>query len=594
MNVDGTHSDRRQRITAVMLLASVVAGFLALTARLCYINAAMGHDLAQRAAQQQQGQREIPARRGLIFDTRGRIVAGSRQAYSVYADPMLVLGEVEKAGTSLSDVARTLAPLLLVDAGLLENEIRTGSSSLSPHFRWLKRFVPDVEAEAVRGAHVAGVGLRAEMQRTYPLGTRMSQVLGVVGIDGNGLEGIEQSYDVHLRGIPGAYNALYNANVHRRVIAGMRDGSIEPQNGGHLVLTIDTVIQGFVEEQLARQVEEFDAESGIALVMDPQSGEVLAMANWPTFDPNRWSASPVEVRRNRAVTDPVEPGSTFKPVVASGALQCGAVSRTESIDCHNGKYEVPGHRRTLEDTHAMGVVPFADVIVYSSNIGMGIIGERVGNERLHEIVRRFGFGEKTGIGFPLEDAGIVRPLKEWSSLSATSVPMGYEIAVTPLQLATAYCAIVNGGLLLRPRLVRSLLSPEGVPRESYNTPIVVRRVLPEEIAHYMGQEVLASVVREGTGKPAALKEYDLAGKTGTTKLGYKDRPGYDPHGYLSSFVGAAPADHPRVVVLVMISRPDPSLGRFGSQVAAPAVKEILFSTLAYLGEPAKGTVQAGL
>jgi cell division protein FtsI/penicillin-binding protein 2 len=236
-----------------------------------------------------------------------------------------------------------------------------------------------------------------------------------------------------------------------------------------------------------------------------------------------------------------------------------------------------------------------EIIVQSSNIGMGKIGVRLGNERLHDLVRRFGFGQRTDLHLPGEEPGTVLPLARWNSYSTTSIPMGYEISVTPLQLATAYCAIVNGGMLVQPRLVKAKLDADGEVMESYDTPIVVRRVLPAGIARYLTEDVLPDVVTRGAGggRSLDLVEYELLGKTGTTKLPYPDRRGYQPGSYLSSFVGAAPAEDPCAVALVMIRKPSTGV-YYGRQVAAPAVKEILFSTLSYLGVPSRGTIQAGL
>jgi cell division protein FtsI (penicillin-binding protein 3) len=353
-----------------------------------------------------------------------------------------------------------------------------------------------------------------------------------------------------------------------------------------MVLTIDSVVQRSVEAHLARRVAEFRAESGMAIVMSPRTGDVLAMACHPTFHPSDYKAYPDDAWRNRVVADPVEPGSTFKGIIASGALATDAVSPNARIFCHNGVYRIPG--RVLRDTKRHGTLTFEEVIAFSSNIGMGIIGQRLGNPGLHSIVRRFGFGERTGIGFPGESAGIVRPLQDWSALTTTSVPMGYEVGVTPLQLATAYCAIVNGGTLLRPRLVRALLAVDGRPVEMHTGPEPVRQVLPEETALYMTSTVLPGVV-SGRGYKPAPSPYPMLGKTGTTKLLRRDGRGYAPNAYLSSFVGAAPIDDPRVVALVMIRRPDPQKGYYGRTVSMPVVRSIIDETLAYLEVPGRGT-----
>ncbi len=581
---------RRQRIRSGLVLGGVLVAFLGLAYRVAYVNTVLAPNLVRLADEQQRGHQTIPARRGLVFDTRGRIVAGSKPVYSVCGDPVFVQAALEESGRSLPELARQLGTILHLDPGVIENRFRTHSNR---RFCWIKRHVSDVEADAIRDAALGGIGLRQEMQRTYPMGSRMAHVIGLVGIDGNGLEGIEQAYDAHLRGRSGRTVAFYDAR--RRPIAGVREGSEPPIDGGHLVLTLDAVIQEAAEDHLAQQIQQYRAESGIALVMDPRTGDILAMACWPTYDPNDPSASSAETRRNRIITDTIEPGSTFKPFVAAGALQFGVINRTEIINCGNGTMTLNG--RVLTDTEPSGPCTLKDIIVHSSNIGMGHLGLRLGNERLVEIVSAFGFGRVTGVEVAGEAAGSIPSPATWSRLTSTSVPMGYEVAVTPLQLATGYCALVNGGKLLRPRLVKAVLDPAGEVMESYDKPVVVRQAVPEEIARYMQETVLVAVVKRGGRDNRRDKldmyEYQMLGKTGTTKLAYRHRPGYETGAYLSSFVGAAPAEEPRAVAVVMIRRPQGAV-YFGRQVAAPAVKEILFSTLSYMGVPGRGTIQAGL
>ena len=316
------------------------------------------------------------------------------------------------------------------------------------------------------------------------------------------------------------------------------------------------------------------------------------MACAPAFDANRAGNVPPNVRRNRAITDPTEPGSAFKPVIVSGALDGQFVSSTELIDCGSGKKHFG--RRILTDTKAGGMLDLKGIITKSSNIGMGIIAERMGNEILRETIRRFGFGERSGVDCPGEDAGLVHPLRNWTRMSAASVGMGYEVGVTPLQLANAFATIANGGVLLRPRMVSRLLGPDGSIVRSFDDPEIIRRAVSSETARYVAQELLVSVVENGGGRKARIGPYRVLGKTGTAKLPYPNRPGYEPGEYLGTFVGAAPAHDPEIVVLVMIRRPNAALGYYGSKVAAPAVGEIIASTLAYLGvEPEPYTASTG-
>jgi cell division protein FtsI (penicillin-binding protein 3) len=290
------------------------------------------------------------------------------------------------------------------------------------------------------------------------------------------------------------------------------------------------------------------------------------------------------------VTDPTEPGSTFKPFIACGALEGGFVNTTEKINCRMGRHYFG--RRLVTDTSPHGMMDLKGIITFSSNIGMGTVAERMGNEVLNDTIRRFGFGASTGVDYPGESAGLVYPLRKWTSYSATSVAMGYELAVTPLQLATALSAIVNDGVLLKPRLVKRILGPGGETLESYDTPEIVRRAVPSEIARYVSQELLVSVVQDGSGHRAQLDDYGVLGKTGTAKLPFRDRKGYEPGAYLATFMGAAPSSRPEVVAVVMIRRPDPRLGYYGSAASAPAVRDILKGTLAYLGVPPDKPVDA--
>jgi len=562
----------RHRTTKVV---AIVVGLLlaALAGRLLHINTALSPKLTAMMKSQQQSRSVLKARRGTVFDVRGRVLAGSRELPSVFVDPARI--------EDVTETAATAAAILHLDPGEVEDRIR---HSAAPRFCWLKRRVPLAEADALQRTTVPGIGLIDESVRHYPQETSAGQVLGFVGEDGQGLEGIELAHDAHLRGTDGHVWTV--RNVRRQSIRASEDQdrrAADPIDGGHVVLTLDSVIQGFVEQQLADRVQEFQAESAVGVAMDPRTGDVLAMASYPPFAPAEYDRYTPAMRRNRVLTDMVEPGSTFKPFVASGALTQGVVSRTEKIFCHNGLYVIG--RRRLHDASPHGDMTFAQIVAKSSNIGMAILGDRMGNEAMHDIVRRFGFGEPTGIDFPGESPGSVLPLSMWTSYSTSSVPMGQEIAVTPLQLIAAFCAILNDGVLLRPRVVRALLSPEGKVLQEFAGPDPVRRVLPTETARYFSQEVLVAVVNDGSGRRAALPAYQVVGKTGTAQLPYEDRRGYEPDAYVASFVGAAPAEDPRVAVLVMIRKPNRSMGYYGGVVSAPVVREILAQTLAYLQVP---------
>lgn len=561
--------DRRIKLLGGSILVGVCLLFVALAGRLVHINAFPSPTLASLVHAQQIGSTAIAARRGSILDVQGRVIAGTRLRPSAFADPSAI---VEVAETS-----RRLAPILDLPAGQIE---QTLTADRSRRFCRLKRWIDPADAASIKRLHLAGVFLRDESERYYPLESLMAQTVGIVGREGRGLEGLELLYNAHLTGAAGRQTSIYDGR-RKRPIWSRSDLSTPPRDGGHVMLTLDSVIQGFVETHLAEAVAKFEAAFGVAVVMSPKTGDVLALAQVPTFDPNRYGESEPEARRNRGLCDAYEPGSIFKPFVASGALAAGLVEKGEMFDCG------PGQRyfgsRLMHDSSPHGVMPFEDVIAKSSNIGMGIIGERMGNRTIHDVVRAFGFGEATGVKFPGESQGIVRPLSRWNRYSMTSLPIGQEIGVTPLQMVTAFSAIVNGGELLRPRLIRALLDSEGGVVESFEGPVVVRRVLPVEVAAYMTRVVLVGVVERGGGRTAALVDWQMLGKTGTAEVPYADRPGYEPDAYIGSFIGAAPAADPRVVVLVMIHRPKSSLGYYGTKVAAPSVGRIMGRTLSYLG-----------
>ncbi|NUQ48580.1 MAG: penicillin-binding protein 2 [Phycisphaerae bacterium] len=369
-----------------------------------------------------------------------------------------------------------------------------------------------------------------------------------------------------------------------------------PLDGATVVLTIDAGIQQAAEKHLREAVEKFSVEWGAALVMDPRSGEVLALAVEPGFHPldtippdEKLKHRALERRRNRAIADAFEPGSIFKPFVASAALDAGIVRLDEWFEI-NGPRRAFG-RRTIQDVHPYARLQFFEVISKSSNIGMGLLGQRAGNARLSEWVRRFGFGQLTGIGLPGESAGLLADLDQWTSFSTQSIPIGQEISVTPLQMLTAFCALSNDGVLYRPRIVRGVVRTDGTVVEDCSQPVAVRRVVRAEIAHEFRQRALAETVRTGTGKGAAIPGYQVFGKTGTAQVAERGR-GYTAGSYVGSFVGGAPAGEPRVAVLVSLYKPG---GRayYGGTIAAPTAGRIIGDALEYLGVQPESSAEFG-
>ncbi len=546
-----------------------VACFIGLGARLLYIRTELSPKLLAYRSAQQTRTDQVRARRGSIFDTRGRLLAGSETKPSLFADPQLV--------EDVDETASQLSAIIGMSTNELAKKIRNRRHT---RFVWLARKVAPTEAAAVSSLRLQGVGIQDEPHRFYPNGKALAHLLGFVNSECEGLEGLELQFDDILSGEPGVYQTWCDAR--RRPLWTREERLTAPVDGQHLVLTIDLVIQKFLQDALEKPVEKFQAESAVGIVISPQNGDVLAMACYPTFDPNYHLEYPAKFKRNRCLTDPVEPGSCFKPIIMSAALAEGVASLDETVDCGSGVWYF-GKRR-LRDTHANGVLTFEQVLVKSSNIGMGHIGTRLGNRRLHDYVRAFGFGERTGIDLPGENAGIVLPLRRWTSYSKTSIPIGQELAVTPIQLITAFAALLNGGELREPNIVRAVLGPTGRKLPSLPKQQTVRQVIPTPIADAIAKRALARLVNE-SAHDIKLKRYQMIGKTGTAQVPYRDRRGYEPDAYLGSFLGGAPAYDPVVAVLVMVRKPNKSLGYYGGTVAGPAVREVIEKTLAYWDIP---------
>lgn len=566
-----TSIDRGQRWRGTLTLSLITLLLLSLGGRLIYIHKVDGEFLRARAINQRHSVTAIPARRGMIFDARGRVVALSRERPDVYVDPSLV--------KDVPLLAERLAARLNINASDIARKIYERSTK---RYVVIARSVDEVAAESMTSLKHAAVGLTWRSHRYYPLGTSMAHVLGWVGFEGYGLSGVELSYNDHLAGRDGQRGTIRDA---RRRAMDRRDTTSQPPiDGGHLVLTLDAEIQRMAEEALAESIEKFEAQSGVILAMSPQTGDILAMASLPSFDPNQpYTLEDADLRRNRVLTDPVEPGSTFKLVIAAAALEGGYLSTTEKIDCKMGRHRFGS--RTIHDTKPHGLLDIRGIITHSSNIGMGLIAHRMGNEALYEAVRRFGFGQRTGLDCRGESSGLVYPLKRWTSYSTTSIPIGYEILVTPIQLLNAFAALINDGVQLQPRLVKSVLGPDGSCVRCDLPPQPIRRVTSEAIARFITHDLLVSVVKDGGGYRADRGTYRVLGKTGTTKLTYVDRPGYEDGAYLGLFVGAAPADDPQIVALAIVRRPNCDLGYYGGKIAAPAVGKLLEGALSYWGVP---------
>lgn len=547
----------------------VMAAFVGLIGRLVFISAHDGEALLSRADRQHRSVIPIRSRRGKIADCRGFIFATTVLRRSVFADPKIIPDKQE--------AARRVASILGLDAVELGDDLLAAGDR---RFFVIQRGVTEEQAERITESGIYGLGVFDEPARSYPMNGIAASVIGFVSPDGVGVTGLERQCDEWLRGENGVKTIIRDAG---RKAFWLADGGYRPSRDGlHLVLTIDAEIQTIVENELMSAVGEYDAESGFAVAMQPKTGAILAMVNVPGFDPDRYREYDPERYRNRTITDPFEPGSTLKPIIAAGALAEKVVKLDEVIDCERGLWKID--TRLLHDHHPYGNLSFVDVLVKSSNIGMAKIGIRLGEARLYEYVKRFGFGEKTGIDLQAEDGGILRPLERWDDYSVTSVPMGQEIGVTALQLVRAFCVFANGGMLVQPHVLRAVLAADGRIMNDFSNPPPVGRAISEEIAETVKNKILLRVVSSGNSR-AALSNYQVFGKTGTAQIPKKGGGGYERDAYVGSFVGGAPARNPQVVVLVSLRRPDRSLGYYGGTVAAPAARRILGRTLAYLQIP---------
>lgn len=579
--MDTTGQRTRVGQALVVLMCFCLAGLIG---RLVYINTKMAPRLREWSYPRQTRTIPIPGARGVVLDRRYRVLAGNTDVFSIYADPRIIITgddperEVSDA-VRYAEAAAALAPVL----GMPAQEIRTKlEHPTAPAYVVLCRTKENKRAELSK-IKIRGVEIERESSRTYPMGQLAAHVLGHVGKDGKGLEGVERAFDAKLQAKAGK-RTVY-CDVHRRAMFQAENSYVAPKDGLHVVLTIDSTIQEKLEEQLRARVEFHNAESALGLVMNPKTGEVLAMANYPTFDPADAGNAPAAIRRNRVLTDPVEPGSVFKPYTMAGALLEGVAKRTDVINCEGGAMRTGRGGRVLRDSHPHGALTVEQVLAQSSNIGMAKLGLRLGNAKIHHILHQFGFDEKTGIDLIGEDRGLMLPLRLWTWGSTYSVPMGQEIAITPIQLMTAFNSIVNGGRLLKPRVVAAIVADDGEILEDHTEVQERRQSLEPAVAREM-TEILTSVVTAGTGRACTLSKWQALGKTGTAQVPRinQGRRGYEPGAYLGSFIAAAPASDPEVCVLIMVRHPKKN-SYYGSQVALPGVKEVLEFTLNYLNVP---------
>ncbi len=555
------HNLRVHRRTLLLTLAAagLVALILVELVQLQWMEAAT---FRKQARGQQESLISLTPSRGAIFDTRGRELAVTLEVDSLYADP----GRLQNATT----VSRQLAKIL----GQRSADIRKQLSKEGKHFTWVARKVSPKTRARIEELNIDGLGFLAENKRFYPKRQLASHVLGYVGIDNQGLAGLEYQFDQQIRGQAGKRLAYRDAEGIRIPMQVHQP----PTEGLGLVLTVDEVIQHIVERELQAAVRSSRARAGIAILMDPNSGDILALANHPTYDPNQFASYPKRNLRNLAISDCFEPGSTFKVFTMAAARRGGRLREGELIDCRDGSIRIAG--RTIRDHKPFGKLTPREILVHSSNVGAIEIGRRIPNQAFYKQLQVLGFGSRTGMGLPGENPGILHPPREWSRTSYASLSIGHEVCVTPLQLTAALSAAINGGILRKPRIIRAIVDQAGmvVDRPAEGT---ATRAIPEGVSDRLRMD-MTEVVQEGTGQAAWIPGYTVGGKTGTAQKVESDGR-YSSTRFVASFFGFVPAERPAIALLVVLDEPQGNY--YGGETAAPVFARIAPPVLRYLRVP---------
>ena len=585
---------RRIRAWGRLAVIGLGAALLATTVRVAWLKIAPDPRLLAAAGSHRSDARE-PALRGQVLDRRGRVLATSLVSRRVFVDPALVwergwerirkAGAEDPSGPAAADpfrnTAQALSPILDRPAAAIERDLRAKADA---RYLVLGEDLSDRQVEEIRAMRLAGVGVESYPERAYPAGEIASQVVGRVGAEQFGQSGAELQHERSMRGEDG--NLAFLRDVRRRPLWIDRDDFRPSDDGEDVRLAIDLVVQEIAERRLREAVQAFHAGGGRCVVMDVETGDVLAIADvltprsgWTeiTTDPAR--RIHVSLGRNRNVTDPYEPGSTFKPFVWAAATELGKFKPESMLALGHGPYRT-SFGRTITDVKYYGTVSWKTVLMKSLNLGMVRAAERMSFAQMQDVVRRFGFGQRTGVGIPGESEGLITSPKAWSRFTQSSVCMGYEIGVTPVQMVQAFSAFCRDGTMIPARLTL------GREDEARAYPAPARRVLPEAIA-LEAREAMEGVIKEGTGRKAQSDRYRMFGKSGTAHLAKPkgQGKGYYDDRYISSFIAGAPFQRPRIVCLVVLDDPDKAKGHFGGSIAGPVCRDVVDETLEYMGVP---------
>lgn len=562
-------SPKRNRLRLGCVKIVFLLVFLIVGGRAFQLQVFQGDWLMRQGQRQQLKEWIVLPKRGALYDRGNEPLALSLESQSVYVRPH----RLQNPG----EASLTLARILKVGPAEVAQKLAANKP-----FVWLKRQVSPVEAEQIQALRIDGIGMYVEPTRYYPQGGLAGHLLGFVNRDSEGLEGIELQYNDYIRGAAGSSVSERDALGRRVLVEGVERLQVPPGSDVHL--TIDSSIQHLAEKELEATIQKYRAKAGVAIVVDPATGEVLALANYPTFDPNKASQQSADQRRNRAVTDSFEPGSTFKTILAAAALEEGVVGKDDLFYCEMGKYLYAG--RVIHDTHPQGWLPFSKILQVSSNIGFTKVAEKLKKDRYFKYIDKFGFGRVTGLDVPGEVPGLLRKPEHWSAVDLATHAFGQGVSTTPMQMIMAYAAIANGGILMRPYVTRKVVSPQGEILVE-NQPRIVRRVVSEKTAKLLASLLRNVTTEGGTGVAAKVDGFDVAGKTGTAQKA--EHGVYSAKKRVSSFIGFVPADNPRLVSLVLIDEPEGNV--YGGVVAAPAFRNIAQGALRQLAvAPRDGAV----
>jgi len=558
------------KVRVILISGLLFCCFVLVVGRMFQLQVLKKEQLYKLADQQQHIQIPLVAKRGTIYDRQGNELAVSIEVDSVYADARKVV-DVEKA-------ADELAGILQIDRKELKERLERRKS-----FEWIQRKISPKEAEQIKALRLQGIDFLKENRRFYPNAELAAHVIGFVGLDSRGLEGVEFQYDALLNGKGQVWTMARDA-MGREISLG--EAPFEKEDHyRNIFLTLDKQIQHVAETELSQSVQKWGAKGGLVIAMDPLTGKILALASYPSFNPNQFIQYRSRNWRNRAISDVFEPGSLFKAFLATAALEEKVVQPTDSFFCENGAYTV--YDRTIHDHSKHGWLTVQQIVKFSSNIGASKVGEKMGKERFYQYICAFGFGEKTGIGLPGEGKGIVHHPRYWPPVALDTISFGQGISVTAIQLMSALSVIANGGFLMKPYVVEKITNEKGEVVQSFK-PEVVRRVISEETAKRATALLKATTERGGTGEGAVPTGYEVAGKTGTAQKVDKLLKGYSEDRYTSGFFGFGPIHEPKIVLLIVIDEPQGS--SYGGVVAAPIFRAIMEKVLPCLNVLPKGTL----